>query len=54
MGYYKPFQILRESDFYSSGGSVFHTCPPTNLTVSIPMPVVLAFGSCSLSEHLSL
>ena len=41
-----------ESDFFSSGGSVFHTFPTTSLSVSIPRPVVFSFGSFSLSEHL--
>ena len=31
MGFYKPSDNLRESDLFSSGGSVSHNSPPTNL-----------------------
>ena len=59
MGFYKPFENLRESNFFSVLVVVSPISPPpphthTNLTVSVPRPVVFAFGSFSLSEHLRL
>ena len=47
-------KILEELDFFSTSGNFSHTLPPANLIVSIPRPVVFAFGGCSFLEHLIL